>query len=174
MKISSNSKTLTLTALVSATALFAAVAKNINAGQGNYGNYRYHGYDTGYQRPTPPGYQYYAPGMPHRMQGYSYPARANPETNASANNAETMSVAKKVAISGMQFEPAMIRVKAGEQVTWMNNAPMPHTVTSPDSGTLASTRLNQGSTFSHTFEQSGTYIYYCALHPSMTGMVIVE
>lgn len=174
MKISSNSKILAITAVVSAASLFAAITTNLNAGQGNYGNYRSYGYDTGYQPPAPPGYRYYAPGMPHRMQGYSRPTPAYPATDASANNTGPMSAVKNIAISGMQFQPAMIRVKTGDQVTWMNSESMPHTLTSRDSGTLASARLNRGSTFSHTFEQPGTYTYYCALHPSMTGIVIVE
>lgn len=58
METSSNSKTLTLTGLVSAAALLIAVAENINAGQENCGNYRYQGCDTGYQRPNSTGHQY--------------------------------------------------------------------------------------------------------------------
>lgn len=88
--------------------------------------------------------------------------------------APATTASNSVDISGMQFQPATIRVKAGEKITWINNATMPHTVTSPNDGLLASQQLNRGSVFSHTFEQPGTYTYYCALHPSMTGTVIVE
>ena len=180
MKLSKDRKILALTAVVSATALFVAVSKNLNAGQGYYGGYKHQGYDTGYQRPAPPGYKYYNPGMRPRMQAYpqpygNYPA-SQPSTNQPSTNmtAPATTASNSVAISGMQFQPATIRVKAGEKITWINNATMPHTVTSPNDGLLASQQLNRGSVFSHTFEQPGTYTYYCALHPSMTGTVIVE
>ncbi len=35
-------------------------------------------------------------------------------------------------------------------------------------------RLSTGDTFSYTFEQNGTYEYYCSAHPSMTATIIVE
>ena len=174
MKISKDTKILALTALLSATALFVAVTKNLNAGQGYYGDYRNDGYDPRYPRPTPPAYQYYAPGMPPDMRGYSAAPRYNSAPQPSIDSRASVPAAESVAINGMQFQPATIRVKAGEEVSWTNNAAMPHTVTGRDDGNLASQRLNQGSVFSHTFEQPGTYNYYCALHPSMTGVVIVE
>ena len=174
MKPLSHSATLTITAVVSAAALFVAVSKNLNAGQSGYNQYRHYGYDNRYQPPAPPGYQYYAPGMPHRMRAYSYPNRQQPASERPDTTAASGSTPNKVAISGMRFQPAVIRVNAGEEITWTNNATMPHTVTSQNDGTLASQRLGRGSMFSHTFEQPGTYQYYCALHPSMTGTVIVE
>jgi len=174
MKITRDTTILALTALLSATVLFTAASKTLNAGQGGYGSYTNHGYYPGYQRPAPPGYQYYTPGMPHRMQGYGEAPRYNSTPQATTNSVDTAAAGKNVAISGMQFQPATIRVKAGEEVTWTNNASMPHTVTSRGYGLLASDRLNRGSTFSHTFEQPGTYSYYCALHPSMAGSVIVD
>jgi amicyanin len=175
MKNSKDRKILALTALVSASALFVAVTKNLNAGQGYYGGYQKYGYDTSYPRPAAPAYQYYAPGMQPRMQGYNMaPGYYNPAPQAQVNNSTSEPAANSVAIAGMQFQPATIRVKAGDEVTWTNSAAMPHTVTGSEHGEISSARLDQGSIFSHTFEEPGTYTYYCALHPSMTGTVIVE
>lgn len=179
MKTSKNRKILALTAVVSVSSLFIAVNKNLNAGQGYYGGYQKYGYDTGYPRPAAPPYQYYGSGMPHGMKGYSMQGynRApgyNTTPQAQPNNSASEPAETSVTIAGMQFQPATIRVKAGEEVTWKNNASMPHTVTGREDGKLSSSRLSQGSLFSHTFEQPGTYTYYCALHPSMTGTVIVE
>ena len=174
MKISNNRKILALTAIVLGSSFFVAVTKNLNAGQGYYGGYKKYGYDTGYPRPAAPAYQYYAPGMPPGMQGYNMAPGYNPVPQAQVNNSASDPASKNVTIAGMQFQPAAIRVNAGEEVTWTNNAAMPHTVTGREDGKLSSSRLNQGSMFSHTFKQPGTYTYYCALHPSMTGTVIVE
>ena len=111
------------------------------------------------------------------MQGYNNApgySTYNTAPQAQVSNSTSETAETSVTIAGMQFQPATIRVKAGEEVTWNNTAAMPHTVTGREDGKLSSARLNQGSMFSHTFEQPGTYTYYCALHPSMTGTVIVE
>ena len=179
MNTSGNRKILALTALVSFASLFVAVSKNLNAGQGYYGSYQKYGYDTGYPSPVAPAYMYYVPGMPpgmqgHEMKGYNSAPGYSTVPRVQGNNSVSESAAKNVNIAGMQFQPATIRVNPGDEVTWINNAVMPHTVTGRDDGKLSSERLNQGSIFSHTFEKPGTYTYYCALHPSMTGTVIVE
>ena len=79
----------------------------------------------------------------------------------------------KVRISGMRFEPASITVKPGTTVTWIHESPMPHTITG-NAGSLGSGTLYSGQTYSHTFEEDGLFNYYCGIHPSMTGSVLVE
>ena len=174
MKPLSHSTMLAITAVVSAAALFAAVSKNLNAGQDVYKHHRYYGYDTRYQPPITPGYQYYSPGMLPRMQVHNHPAQPQPATEKPDNTAAPAPTSNKVAIAGMGFHPAVIRVNTGEEVTWTNNATMLHTVTGQNDGKLSSQRMGRGSMFSHTFEQPGLYPYYCVLHPSMTGTVIVK
>ncbi len=181
MKANRHSTTLAITAVISAAALFTAITKNLNAGQGGYapyGHYGYdryghYGYDRGFRPPAPPGYIYQPPGQPHSMGRYGH--RSGYAMQPGPSETETPAAdGKAVAINSMRFEPATIRVKAGDTVTWANNGPMPHTVTGRSDGALSSQRLGQGSLFSHTFKEPGTYEYYCALHPSMTGSVIVE
>jgi predicted lipoprotein with Yx(FWY)xxD motif len=80
----------------------------------------------------------------------------------------------QVTIQNFAFSPQTITVTPGTTVIWTNKDSANHTVTSdtdawPDSGNLATNR-----TFSHTFANAGTYTYHCALHPSMTGKVIVS
>jgi plastocyanin len=80
----------------------------------------------------------------------------------------------QVVINNFAFSPANITVKKGTTVTWMNNDSTTHTVTEndgqkgPDSGDLAT-----GKSYSFTFESNGTFKYHCAIHPEMTGTVIV-
>jgi plastocyanin len=78
-----------------------------------------------------------------------------------------------VRINGMRFEPARIIVKPGTTVTWVQESPMPHTIIGNATG-LGSGTLYNGQTYSHTFEKDGLFNYYCGIHPSMTGSVVVE
>src|SRR3712207_3715004 len=69
------------------------------------------------------------------------------------------------------FSPANITVEPGTTVTWVQSGNNPHTTTSYD-GLWDSGMIEGGSggTFSFTFEESGTYDYFCIPHEDM-GMV---
>jgi amicyanin len=89
-------------------------------------------------------------------------------TSASATN--------QVTITDFSFQPAVIKIKAGDTVTWTNQDPAEHTVTAdisspqtPDSPSLA-----KGQTYSFSFKKRGSYNYSCTFHPHMRGKVIVE
>jgi plastocyanin len=75
------------------------------------------------------------------------------------------------------YAPASITVKVGDTVTWSNVDTTPgngHTVTSSGRGPLKSASMSQGGTFSYTFSAAGSFQYYCAIHPDMTGTVVVQ
>jgi plastocyanin len=60
-------------------------------------------------------------------------------------------------------------------VTWTNNDSAQHTVTQDPAGSgFASGALTPGSTFENTFDTAGTFEYFCEIHPSMTGTVVVS
>ena len=77
-----------------------------------------------------------------------------------------------VAIKNFGFSPATITISAGSTVVWTNNDSVQHDVTF-DGGSISSSVLNHGDTFSHTFTTAGTYHYICSIHPFMHGTVIV-
>jgi plastocyanin len=79
----------------------------------------------------------------------------------------------QVVMNQLAFQPASIRVPVGTTITWINQERAPHTVTFNTSGMQGSSLLQQGQSFSYTFKSRGTYTYYCAVHPSMTGTVEV-
>lgn len=117
---------------------------------------------------------YNQPMHPWQNRPATVAAQAQQPTPASAghdNDAADDSIT--VRISGMRFEPASITVKPGTTVTWVHESPMPHTITGNASG-LGSSTLYNGQTYSHTFEKDGLFNYYCDIHPSMTGSVVVE
>jgi plastocyanin len=78
-----------------------------------------------------------------------------------------------VSIAGFAFQPGSLEVAAGTTVTWTNDDPAPHTVTAAD-GSFDSGTLASGATFSQVFDAAGTFAYACAIHPTMTGTIIVS
>jgi len=76
------------------------------------------------------------------------------------------------------FIPSMVTIDVGGEVTWENDDTAAHTVTSgtptggPD-GNFDSSLVMAGSSFSHTFEDAGSFDYFCMVHPWMQGMVMV-
>jgi outer membrane protein assembly factor BamB len=77
-----------------------------------------------------------------------------------------------VAIVGFDFDPADLEIAADTTVTWTNEDDAPHTVTA-DNGEFDSDKLDQGNTFSFTFDEPGTYPYHCDIHPRMQGTIVV-
>ena len=77
------------------------------------------------------------------------------------------------------FIPSMVTLDIGGEVIWENNDTAAHTVTSgtpqggPD-GHWDSSLIMVGSSFSHVFEEAGSYDYFCMVHPWMAGMVMVS
>jgi MYXO-CTERM domain-containing protein len=72
------------------------------------------------------------------------------------------------------FSPNPIRITAGSTVTWTNATAPTHTATS-DTGAWNTGNIAPGSSSSAvSFPTAGTFTYHCAIHPSMTGSVIVS
>ena len=85
-------------------------------------------------------------------------------------------VGDAVTIAGFAFDPASIEVSAGATVTWTNDDGAQHTVTAGEPGTPEDTfaeTLDPGSSAEITFDEAGTFPYFCTIHPSMTGEVVV-
>jgi len=78
------------------------------------------------------------------------------------------------------FDPPKLTVSKGTTVTWKNGDSTMHTVTSGsaqggESGTVFdSSYLTGGKTFQWTPNSTGTFDYYCTLHPYMKGQVVVN
>ena len=91
----------------------------------------------------------------------------------SAATAQAKTDENEIVIQNFAFEPSTLTVKAGTKVTWVNRDDEPHTATATDKRFNSKT-LENGDRFSTEFTQPGTYKYYCALHPKMTGQIIVK
>ena len=71
------------------------------------------------------------------------------------------------------FSPQTLSVTAGTTVTWTNRDSTTHFVAS-DTGVFNSGNLATNASFTYTFSNTGSYPYHCAIHPSMTGTIIVR
>ena len=77
------------------------------------------------------------------------------------------------------FIPSTVTIPMGGTVTWENGDTAAHTATGGSategpSGVFDSSLIMAGSSFSHTFDDAGTFDYFCMVHPWMAGTVIVE
>jgi plastocyanin len=80
----------------------------------------------------------------------------------------------EVTIDNFSFSPNTLTLSVGATVTWINHDNVPHVVSSAGNQFKKSTVLKTGQTFSHTFMATGTYSYFCSIHPRMTGKIIVK
>lgn len=84
----------------------------------------------------------------------------------------------EVDIAGFRFAPPTIEIASGETVTWTNGDATAHTVTAGSEDAPEPDRFDlrvdeKGQTVETTFEEAGTYAYYCTLHPFMEGTITV-
>lgn len=103
---------------------------------------------------------------------------------SSPASAATTSI-KMGADNGMLvFQPATVSIKSGDTVQWVNNKLPPHNVVfdvahSPENAKSLSHKkllFSPGEAFEVTFDEPGTYSFYCEPHrgAGMAGKVIVE
>jgi plastocyanin len=97
--------------------------------------------------------------------------------------------AAEVRVKLLAFAPSPLRIKAGTTVTWTDDEPVTHTVTSGTvTGVDATTGLRAGQqpdgrfdgrldgtgrTFSYRFAEAGEFSYFCSIHHGMNAAVVV-
>lgn len=83
-------------------------------------------------------------------------------------------------VSGGSFYlPLNLEIDSNTTVQWVNEDIVLHTIQSQDEfgnivGLFNSAPLTTGERFEFTFTESGTYNYYCSLHPWRMGVVTVK
>jgi plastocyanin len=83
----------------------------------------------------------------------------------------------QVVMRNIAYMPQEITVPPGTTVVWTNEDAFQHTVTSGTRGDpsgLFDQSLAAGASFSFTFDEPGTYNYYCRIHGNMNGTVVVQ
>ena len=77
------------------------------------------------------------------------------------------------------YLPNEITVSTGTTVSWINDDSAAHTVTSGTvtagvTGVFDSSLFMAGDVYEFTFNEAGTFDYFCMVHPWMTGVVNVN
>ena len=89
----------------------------------------------------------------------------------------TPAPAATVSYQGFKAVPATLETARGAKVTWTNKDSTAHTITSGTSrqadGRFDSGNVAQNETFEFTFNDAGTFQYFCSNHTSMVGFQIV-
>lgn len=96
----------------------------------------------------------------------------------------------EISIEDFAFAPERVTVPVGEAAVWTNADDILHTVTSgrgqkqgvpgvtedkaarPDG--LFDREVELDDTFTFVVEEAGTYRYFCAIHPGMTGVIVAR
>jgi plastocyanin len=105
-------------------------------------------------------------------------ASAEPKPRRSRNRPgdhprATAAADTNVTIRDFEFAPGSVTIDAGDTVTWTNEGPTPHSATADD-GSFDTRVYGEGRSRSHTFENAGTFDYFCTPHPNMRGTVTVR
>ena len=79
-----------------------------------------------------------------------------------------------ISIDNFQFTPKVATVKAGTEVTWLNRDDVPHLIISSNGKFRSSLIIDTDKTHTALFATPGEYPYFCSLHPTMTGKIIVK
>ena len=96
----------------------------------------------------------------------------------------TVSIPQGVSSPGCEttdtcYLPYSLEINVGDTVMWSNDDTAAHTVSSGDpteglDGIFDSGLFMAGSTFEYTFDNTGTYPYFCMVHPWMVGQIGVN
>jgi plastocyanin len=89
-----------------------------------------------------------------------------------SDTSEPVATTEVEMVKSYRFDPKVIEIEVGDTVTWTNEDNFTHTV---EVDGQEDHKVEQGESFSITFDTPGTYHYVCTLHSKdMDGQVIVK
>ena len=79
-----------------------------------------------------------------------------------------------VSINDGAFDPRRVEVAVGGSVTWVNDDVTPHQLVSLTPNVIQSPLIGKAGSYTRSFSTPGEYRYYCNIHNSMKGEVVVR
>lgn len=91
---------------------------------------------------------------------------SNQNENGKSSNSPSSDT---VVINAMQFTPAVLNVRSGDTITWINKDLVDHNVKDTVNNLFYSDTLKNGQSF--TWVVTGSANYICTIHPTMAGKI---
>jgi plastocyanin len=79
-----------------------------------------------------------------------------------------------ISIADGAFDPRRVEVAVGGSVTWVNDDVTPHLIVSLTPNVIQSPLIGKAGSYTRSFSTPGEYRYYCNIHNSMKGEVVVR
>lgn len=99
----------------------------------------------------------------------------NTQTTTTAENTmTTKGQTYNISIENFAFDQKTITINKGDTIVWKNIDKAPHQVEGATFKDLKGPIMGYGLTYSFTFNDAGTYDYFCTIHPMMKATVIVK
>ena len=93
---------------------------------------------------------------------------------AATTDPTASATATTIKIDNFSFLPPSTTVPVGATITWVNADDVPHKIVSSDGKFAASPAIDTNDQYAFRFTRPGRYEYFCALHPKMTGVIVVQ
>jgi plastocyanin len=114
-------------------------------------------------------------GLLTLIAGVTFIACASTGTPASTK--APAAPAATVSIKGFAFGPATVTISKGQSVAFANSDGTTHTVssgTAPTKDGKFDQSISNGGEATITFDTAGTFAYFCNIHQTMKGTVVVN
>lgn len=95
-------------------------------------------------------------------------------TQSSQNTSSSTSQIVNISIENFAFSQGTVTINKGDTIVWKNIDKVPHQIEGVALKDLKGPVMGYGLTYSFTFNEVGTYDYFCAIHPMMKGKIIVK
>ncbi len=96
-----------------------------------------------------------------KKNGFSTPQGGNLPTNY-------------IFITNNEITPTSLRIVRGGSITFVNNDDSIHSFSSYDTTFLKTGPIAPHTSYVFRTDTTGSYPYYCVLHPTVTGLIIIE
>ncbi|HEX9122265.1 MAG TPA: cupredoxin domain-containing protein [Actinomycetota bacterium] len=101
------------------------------------------------------------------------PAGASAERRSGRHDDRALAATRvRVRIVDNTFRPRTVTVSRGTRVRWVNRGDNVHSVKA-SKGPWGSDLLEPGDRYRRVFRKAGTFAYYCTVHPTMKGTIVV-
>lgn len=106
--------------------------------------------------------------QPSSAEGFINPSLVGPSGSAPGPMRPKL---RNVSIANSLFNPPILNIDRGDTVFWTNDDSVLHQISVAG---IDGVVMSKDQSYSFVFVNSGTFDYFCKIHPSMKGTIIVK